>query len=90
VYNRTNQTIGLYTDDGSTLNTKGIGSSSTLQNSQCAVGFTVAFVSGNSVAFTINMQLKSPAFSGTKSVYVQALEPNASSGWVSRGTWIVP
>ena len=42
VYNRTNTTIGLYGDDGVTLSTKPIGSSATLQNSQCAVGYTVA------------------------------------------------
>jgi hypothetical protein len=89
-YNRTTTTIGLYGDDGATLSTKGIGSASNLQNSQCAVGFTVMITSGNSVLFTINVVLKSPAFSGVKTVYLQALEPNTSSGWVSRGTWTVP
>jgi hypothetical protein len=89
-YNRTTATIGLYGDDGVTLSTKGIGSPANLQNSQCAVGFTVMITSGNSVLFTINVVFKSPAFSGPKTVYLQALEPNTSSGWVSRGTWIVP
>ena len=89
-YNRINSTIGLYDDAGVLLNTKGIGSSANLQNSQCAVGFTVMVTSGNTVSFTINVVFKSPAFSGSKSVYLQALEPNASSGWVSRGTWTVP
>jgi hypothetical protein len=46
--------------------------------------------SGNSVLFTINLVFKSPAFSGAKTVYLQTLEPNASSGWVARGTWTVP
>jgi hypothetical protein len=46
--------------------------------------------SGNSVSFTINLVFKSPAFSGAKTVYLQGLEPNASSGWVARGTWTVP
>ena len=90
LYNRATATIGLYADDGVTLSTKGIGSPATLQNSQCAVGYTVMITSGNSVLFTINLVLKSPAFSGAKTVYLQALEPNASSGWVSRGTWTVP
>ena len=89
-YNRTAATIGLYADDGVTLSTKGIGSAATLQNSQCAVGYTIMSTSGNSVFFTINVVFKSPAFSGAKTVYLQALEPNASSGWVSRGTWTVP
>ena len=89
-YNRTTSTIGLYGDDGVTLSTKGIGSSANLQNSQCAVGYTVMVTSLNSVTFTINVVFRSPAFSGLKTVYLQALEPNSSSGWVARGTWTVP
>jgi hypothetical protein len=90
LYDRASATIGLFANDGVTLATKGIGSSATLQNSQCAVGYTVMITSGNSVSFTINLVFKSPAFSGAKTVYLQALEPNASSGWVARGTWTVP
>jgi len=90
LYNRTASSIGLYSDNGITLSTKGIGSATTLQNSQCAVGFTTVSIFGNSVALTINLVFKSPAFSGAKGVYLQALEPNASSGWVFRGTWTVP
>jgi hypothetical protein len=89
-YNRVSSTIGLYDDSGTVLSTKGIGSASNLQNSQCAVGFTVMVTSGNSVSFTVNVVFKSPAFSGVKTVYLQALEPNTSSGWVSRGAWTVP
>jgi len=29
-------------------------------------------------------------FSGPKSVYLQANEPNTNSGWVQRGVWTVP
>jgi hypothetical protein len=89
-YNRVNSTIGLYADDGMTLSTKGIGAATNLQNSQCAVGFTVMTTSGNSVSFTVNVVLKSPVFSGIKTVYLQALEPNTASGWVARGTWTAP
>jgi hypothetical protein len=88
LYNRTASTIGLYGNDGITLATKGIGSATTLQNSQCAVGFTVVNVSGNSVSLTINLVFNL-SFKGSKNVYLQALEPNASSGWVFRGTWTV-
>src|SRR5205085_6198053 len=82
LYDRTLATIGLYADDGVTLSSKGIGSSANLQNTQCAVGYTVMVPSGNSVAFSIDVLFKSPAFSGAKTIYLQALEPNASSGWV--------
>jgi hypothetical protein len=88
VYNRTNSTIGLYGDDGVTLNTKGIGSSMTLQNSQCAVGYTGALFSGDSVMFTINV-VYTTAFDGAKTVYLQANEPGTNSGFVARGTWTV-
>ncbi len=81
VYNIANATIGLYADNGTTLATKGIGSSATLQNSQCAVGYTVGFTSGNSVILEINPVFTS-AFKGAKTIYLEAQEPNASSGWV--------
>jgi hypothetical protein len=88
VYNRTAGTIGLYDNAAGTLSTKPIGSSANLLNSQCAVGYTVMTTSGNSVSFTINVVFLS--FSGAKSVYLQANEPNTNSGWVQRGTWTVP
>ena len=88
IYNRANSTIGLYDDTATTLSTKGIGSSANLQNSQCAVGYTVMSTSGNSVTFTI--QIVFNTFSGTQTVYLQANEPASNSGWVQRGTWTVP
>jgi hypothetical protein len=88
IYDRVAGTIGLYGDSGLTLSTKGIGSSATLQNTQCAVGYTAANISGNSVIFTLNLTFRS--YLGSKTVYLQANEPNASSGWVARGTWTLP
>ena len=89
VYNRTNSTIGLYADDGVTLNTKPIGSSATLQNSQCAVGFTVAVFSGPFGVLYGQHGVQTPAFNGAKNVYLQGNEPGTNSGFVSRGTWTV-
>jgi hypothetical protein len=89
VYDRTGSTIGLYNDAATSLTTKAIGSSSTMQNSQCAVGYTVMTNSGNSVFFAIEIAFKTPAFNGAKTVYLQANEPNTNSGFVSRGTWTV-
>jgi hypothetical protein len=88
IYNRTTGTIGLYDNTATILTTKPIGSSATVSNSQCAVGYTVMVTSGNSVSFTINAVFS--GFSGAKSVYLQANEPNTNSGWVQRGTWTVP
>lgn len=89
VYDRNTSTINLYNDAASALSNKGVGASGTLQNSQCAVGYTVMNLGGTSVNFTINLLFK-PAFQGNKTVYLQALEPAATSGWVQRGTWTVP
>ena len=88
VYNRVTATIGLYDNTGTILSTKPIGSSANLFNTQCAVGFTVMVNSGNSVSFTINTVFLN--FSGAKSVYLQANEPDTNSGWVQRGAWTVP
>jgi hypothetical protein len=87
-YNRTAGTIGLYNDTGTVLSTKAIGSSANLSNNQCSVGFTVMFTSGNSVQLQVQVVFKTPAFNGSKSVYLLAAEPNTTSGWVLRGTWI--
>jgi hypothetical protein len=88
VYDRSSGTIGLYDDTATVLSTKGIGYSTNLQNSRCAVGYTVMFNAGRSVMFTINTVFTN--FSGVKTVYLQANEPGANSGLVQRGTWTVP
>jgi hypothetical protein len=90
VYNRGNSTIGLYDNAGTTLSTKPLSSAANLQNSQCAVGYSGMSTTGNSVSLILNLVFFSPAFSGAKTVYLQASEPNTSSGWVSRGAWTVP
>ena len=88
IYNRATATIGLYDDAATTLSTKPIGSSANLFNTQCAVGYTVMTASGTSVSFTINIVFRT--FSGAKTIYLQANEPNSNSGWVQRGSWTVP
>jgi hypothetical protein len=90
VYDRVGATIGLWDNTGNTtLSTKGLGSSNTLQNSQCAVGFTVTFVTGNATTFQIQLVFNKPNFPGLKSMYLQANEPNTNSGFVYVGTFTV-
>jgi trimeric autotransporter adhesin len=86
--NTTNSTIGLYDNNAAVLASKGLGSSTTMQNTQCAVGYTAVTTSGNSVM--LQVQLVFGNFSGPKTIYLQAVEPGANSGWVQRGTWTVP
>ena len=90
VYDRNSGTIGLYNDAGTTLvGTKGIGYSTLLKNSQCSVGYTLMTNSGNSVQFTLQLFFLTPAFNGTKTVYLQTNEATGNSGMVQRGTWTV-
>jgi hypothetical protein len=85
-YNVAAGTISLYNNAGTSSSSKPIGSAATLSNSQCAVGYTVGYPSGNSVVFQINLSFAS-TFNAPQSVYLNALEPSASSGWVSVGSW---
>jgi len=91
VYDRNAGTIGLYNDAGTALvGTKGIGYSTTLQNSQCAVGYTLMLVtSSDSIQFLLELFFKTPAFDGAKSVYFQTNEATGNSGMVARGAWTV-
>jgi hypothetical protein len=90
VYDRTTHLIGLWDDTGNTtLTTKGLGSSTTMQNSQCAVGYTFGAISGTSFQFTIQVQFTKPAFAGLKSIYLQVNEPNINSGFIYEGTFTV-
>ena len=87
----TTAAIGLWDNTGNTtLSTKNVGSSATLQNSQCAVGSTVNFTSGDSFQFQIQLQFNTTNFAGTQNIYLQANEPSANSGFVYLGTWTVP
>jgi len=91
VFNRAAQTIGLWDDTGNTtLSTKGIGASTNLQNSQCAIGYTAMSISGTSITLSIQIQFSSTGFPGTQNVYLEAGEPNSNSGFVYQGIFIVP
>jgi len=89
VYSQVSNTIGLYNNAATVLSTKTLGSSANLANSQCAVGGASASISGNSVLFTVQLLFFTPGFDGAMTVYEEANELSASSGWVSRGTWTV-
>ncbi len=89
VFNVQTNSVGLFADNGTSVNTKPLGSSGNLLNSQCAVGFTGYSVSGTTSTFTIQLLFFKPAFTGVKTVYLAANEPSVTSGWVSVGAWTV-
>ncbi len=87
VYNRAAETVGLWDDTGNTtLTTKGIGYSTLMENSQCSIQYTDYQFVGPDVLFTVQIQFLG-GFTGPKSVYAQANEPNSNSGMVYVGTW---
>ena len=63
---------------------------STLQNTQCAVGFSSISVSSGTATLSAILVFKTPAFSGSKSVYLQGTNPWGSSALTAKGTWTVP
>jgi hypothetical protein len=91
-YTRGLNTVSLMNDAGTTWMTATLGSSGTLQNSQCAIalGSTTAVLSGNTLTLTLALTF-TPAFNGAKNVYVYAQNgAGVNSGWQTRGTWTVP
>ena len=88
-YNRAAETIGLWDNTGNTtLTTKGEGSSTLLQNSQCSIEYTQLLSTNNTtVTFQIQIQFNVTNFPGARSIYLEANEPNSNSGFVYVGTW---
>ncbi len=90
VYNTAAATIGLYNNAGTVLSTKPVGSSASLENTQCAVGYSSeSLTSGTTISVTVQLLFFTPGFDGAKTVYADAIEPASSSGWVELGTWTV-
>jgi hypothetical protein len=88
-------TNGLYLlNDARTLwmGPVALGAPGTLSNSQCSVnlGASSASKSGNIVTVDLNLSFKS-SYSGSKIIYGYALDTKyQTSGWQTKGTWIVP
>jgi hypothetical protein len=74
-----------------TWNSTTLGSTTTLQNSQCSFAGNGVSVTGagNNTTLQIALTFKT-AFTGTKQVYMRALGASSASGYVARGTWTVP
>lgn len=88
-YDRATATIRLYDDAGTSYATKPLGSSAALQNSQCAIGYSVATFSGGTINVSVQIVFKA-AFRGVKTISVGAENTWGITSPVSRGTWTVP
>jgi len=81
----------LMTDAGAFQAGAAIGSSAILSNSQCSLnaGSSSVVISGNT--FTLNVALTlTPAFAGTKSVFMEAQSNTVVGEWIDGGMWTVP
>ena len=90
-YNLTNATVSLADNSGSTWASVAQGSGSTISNNQCSVAGTDfgSVKSGNTATITVAVTVN-PAFAGTKSLYVTALDKeNESSNYQNMGLWTV-
>jgi hypothetical protein len=84
--------IFLKSDDNTSWTQAVMGSSTTLQNSQCSVGVAGSSVSpaGTALSLTLAMSF-SPTHPGTDNVFVFAAgQSGLSSGWQDLGAWAVP
>ncbi len=84
-------TVGLTDDTCTQWSSMSIGSTATLQNSQCSITGTGSSVtqSGTSVVLALPVTFKS-AFAGLKTVYMTASDTGGlSTGWKPVGTWNV-
>ncbi len=89
VYDAVHGEIQLAWDSALGSDAKAIGSTTTLQNSQCTVGATSATISGLSVILTANITFQG-AFTGTKNIYMYGVDATgANTGWVPNGTYTV-
>jgi len=74
---------------GSYAGSVALGSTSTIQNSQCAVNLVSAVGSGSTLTLALNITFK-PAFGGDKVTYVAATQGTESSDWQALGVWQAP
>jgi hypothetical protein len=92
-YSRGANTVYLLNNAGTAWVPATVGSSGSLQNSQCALTLgssTTVTVSGNTLTLNLAMTF-APGFSGSKNVYMYAANTaGTSSGWQTLGAWTVP
>jgi hypothetical protein len=77
---------GAFANPGLTL-----GSSGTLQNSQCTINVNASSVSLSGDTLTLNLALSfAPSFAGAQNIYTYVQDATVASGFTQEGTWTVP
>jgi len=81
-------TVSLLSDNGLSSSSMAIGSSGSLQNSQCVIQATSATPSAFSITISVAIAFKGP-FNGAKNIYMNASTASSSSGYILMGTYAV-
>ncbi len=92
-YTRADNTLWLRNDAGNAwLGPVTLGTSGTVENSQCALAAASSAASGAGTTLTLDSAVSfKGAFAGTKNVYLYAIDTlNLVSNWQQRGTWTIP
>src|SRR5277367_3131030 len=67
-----------------------LGSSGTLQNSQCTINVATSSVSLSGNTLTLHLAMSfAPAFAGAKNIYMYVQNATVSNGFTQEGTWTV-
>jgi hypothetical protein len=90
-YDRPSNLVFLLNDTATAWTSGVLGSATTLQNAQCTIGLAASSTSasGNTLTVTLAMTF-TPAYSGSKNIYMYATNGVTNSGWHDRGDWEVP
>ena len=69
-----------------------LGTTGTLQNSQCSINVGSSSASGSGNTLTLNLPITfGSSFAGTQTIWMIAYDnAGLSSGWQSMGTWSLP
>jgi len=81
-------TIALLWDNALGANSKPIGSTTPISNSQCTLGSNSITLSGQQLALTVALNF-TPAFNGSQNVYMEAAEIGINTGWIPEGSFSV-
>ena len=88
VYDPVAGSIRLFTDNAEGSGSKPVGSTTVLQNSQCALGAVSVSTAGLSQVVNLTITFKA-AFGGLQNIYMFASEGILNTGFVLRGTYLV-
>jgi hypothetical protein len=88
-YNIAANQINLLNDTGTAWTPATLGTSTTLQNSQCSLNAQTATATQSGGTLTLNLTITfKPIFGGTKNIYLHAVDiSGTNSGWQQLGAW---